>query len=82
MDTSIRPKPSNHHKPRIRMGTIMGLWPQHSILLPKYICQKRHDGSIVMRPNGHIKAGETGSLPKAIQAAVEWKREHMPWVPA
>ncbi len=82
MDQPIRPKPSNHHKPRIRSRSFLGIWTTYEILLPKYRARHTPEGTITLAPNGYLTAAESRSLAKAMHAAVDLKKEHMPWMPA
>jgi len=76
MDTEIRPKPSNHHKPRIRPGTFMGLWPTFNVLVPTYTSKRLPDGRIEIEPVKHVVVGESYSIGKAFMVAEEAMKVH------
>lgn len=71
MDTSIRPKPSNHHKPRIRPRSFLGLWPKFQVLAPQYTAKHGAGGIVELVPYRHVLVDERMSLEKAIESAIE-----------
>jgi hypothetical protein len=76
MDQPIRPRQSNHHKPRIRPGSFMGLWPTFNVSVPTYTSKRLPDGRIEIEPAEHVLVDQKCSIERAFMVAEEAMKVH------